>query len=86
MNTDAVWVDVDGQTDEQMARHAKLRRNVRMDDGRIAKLVSWPIPGRRSPKRMGRSCRIEWMSGLKYRVHIRHVRDVEIPRQPGSLT
>lgn len=75
------WTDVDAWTDEQMARHARVRRLVKLDDGRIAKLVSWPVYGLVTNRRTrGRTCVVEWMSGKRFRVHVRRVRQVAIPR------
>jgi hypothetical protein len=72
------WVGVEALTDAQMADQATARRLVKLDDGRIATLVVWPVPGRPRVTR-GRSCVVEWRSGKRYRIPTRRVLEVAIP-------
>jgi hypothetical protein len=68
-----MWVEVDGLDDHAMRHHARARGTVRLRDGRIATLVSWPG----HQKRRGRYCRLETAAGTRYTLHCMHVEAIE---------
>lgn len=69
------WIARTFYDDEAMILHAASRGRVRLDDGRIVRLVRWPGGG---GKRRGRYCRLETGSGSAFTLHIRRVLDVGV--------
>lgn len=69
-----IWVARETLDEERMIRHAARRGLVRLDDGRVMHLVSWPGP--RSNRK--RYCRLENAKAARFTVHIRRVVDVEV--------
>lgn len=60
---------------ERMVRHAARRGLVRLDDGHVATLVSWPG----TPRRKGKHhCRLENANGTRFTVHVSRVAEVEV--------
>jgi len=68
-----MWVSTLGIDDQTMRQRAKARAQVKLRDGRIATLVSWPG----HQKRRGRYCRLETAAGTRYTVHCMHVESIE---------
>jgi hypothetical protein len=67
------WVEAERFDTVQMIRHASHRGLVRLRNGRIATLVSWPGVGSR-----GRTARMATRMGTMFRVHVREVESVEV--------
>jgi hypothetical protein len=55
---------IEGVDDYTLRMHAAKRRYVKMKDGRIAKLVSWPG----NQHRRGRYCRLETGMGTRFTI------------------
>jgi hypothetical protein len=60
-----MWVSIAGIDDHALRHHARARGMVRLRDGRVAALVSWPG----HQKRRGRYCRLETRAGTRFTVH-----------------
>jgi hypothetical protein len=56
------FVSIEGVKDYDLRMHAMRRGYVKMRDGRIAKLVSWPG----NQRRRGRYCRLETGMGTRF--------------------
>jgi hypothetical protein len=69
-----MWVELEGVDDHAMRHHARDRGQVKLRDGRIATLVSWPG----HQKRRGRYCRLETRMGTRFTVHCNQVEAMEV--------
>jgi hypothetical protein len=69
------WHPVEKIDDSAMRKYAQVRATIKLIDGRVARLVSWPG----HQKRRGRYCRLETAAGTRFTVHCRFVESVEEP-------
>ncbi len=72
--TAAVEVPVVELTRSDLARWAKVRGEVRLAGGRLARLVYWPLPGHDRPCRP----RVEFASGFRLTVRAEDVVAVRV--------
>lgn len=65
---------IEGVDDYTLRMHASQRKFVKMRDGRIAKLVSWPG----NQHRRGRYCRLETGAGTRFTLKCEMVEAMEV--------
>lgn len=70
-----MWTPISELDVHAIVRVAARRGLVRMRNGRIAQLVSWPTPRDRI---QGQSARMETRAGTRFRLNIREVEAVDI--------
>lgn len=68
------WVEVETLDDHAMRHHARDRSMIKLRDGRMSTLVSWPG----HQKRRGRYCRLETAAGTRFTVHCNLVEAVAV--------
>lgn len=72
-----MWVPVGQLEERDLIRHAQDHGQVRLDDGRIVRLVGWPGPGHLRSRR-GRYCRLENANGTHFTLHVNRVAEVNV--------
>ena len=60
-----------------LVKLAKERTPLRLADGRIVRLVSWPTYFSKGSR--GRRARVETTAGTRSTVHVRDIESVEVP-------
>lgn len=74
------WTPAVDYDDAQLAHFAARRHFVRLANGRICKLIRWPVPGRRLSGTTGRFARLETNAGTRFTVHCREIIEIsDIP-------
>jgi len=68
------WVPV--YDDPGMIKVAVDRGLVRLDDGRVVRLIGWPGPGRPRNRR-GRYARLQNANGTEFTLHVSRVAEVD---------
>jgi len=68
------WASIEGVDDYTLRMHAAARRLVKMHNGRIAILVSWPG----NQHRRGRYCRLETTQGNRYTLRCELVAEMDV--------